>query len=102
MAICSVWESCWGKTPFNAVIAVDGFHKRCSGARYPLVTIQGFRCRICLTDEEVRCEGERIETLNMENGKVLGVRKFCYLGDILNGEGRSRLASISRVRCGWK
>ena len=36
-------------------------------------------------------------------GEVLeGVRKFCYLGDMLNGEGGSSLASISRVGCGWK
>ena len=35
-------------------------HKRCSGARCPLVTIQSFRCRICLTDEKVGCEGERM------------------------------------------
>ena len=67
-----------------------------------LVTIQSFRCRICLTDEEVRCKGERMENLNLENGEVLGVRKFCYLGDMLNGEGGSSLASISRVRCDWK
>ena len=78
-------------------------HKRCSGARCPLVTIQSFKCRIFLTDEEVRCEGERMKNLNVENGEVLeGVRKFRYLGDVLNGEGGSRLASISRVRCGWK
>ena len=43
-----------------------------------------------------------MENLNLENGQVLGVRKFCYLGDMLNGEGGSSLASISRVRCGWK
>ena len=44
-----------------------------------------------------------MENLNLENGEVLeGVRKFCYLGDMLNGEGGSRLVSISRVRCGWK
>ena len=50
-----------------------------------------------------RCEGERMENLNLENGEVLeGVRKFRYLGDMLNGEGGSRLASISRVRCDWK
>ena len=68
-----------------------------------MVTVQSFRCRICLTDEEVRCEGEGMENLNLENGEVLeGVRKFCYLGDMLNGEGGSRLASISRVRCDWK
>ena len=56
-----------------------------------------------MLDEGVRCEGERIENLNLENGEVLeGVSKFCYLGDMLNREGGSRLASISRVRYGWK
>ena len=44
-----------------------------------------------------------MENLNLENGEVLeGVRKFRYLGDMLNGEGGSSLASISRVGCGWK
>ena len=43
-----------------------------------------------------------MENLNLENGEVLGVRKFCYLGDMLNGEGGSWLASISRVGCDWK
>ena len=67
------------------------------------MTIQSFRYRICLTDEGVRSEGERIENLNLENGEVLeGVSKFCYLGDMLNREGGLRLASISRVRCEWK
>ena len=66
------------------------------------MTIQTFRCRMCLTDEGVRSEGERIENLNLRNGEVLGVSKFCYLGDMLNGEGGSSLASISRERCGWK
>ena len=78
-------------------------HKRCSGARCPVVTIQSFRCRICLTDEEVRCEEERMENLNLEKiGQFQGVRKFCYLGDMLNGEGGPRLALISRVGCDWK
>ena len=44
-----------------------------------------------------------MENLNLENGEVLeGVRKFCYPGDILNGEGGLRLPSISRVRYDWK
>ena len=43
-----------------------------------------------------------MENLSLENGEVLGVRKFCYLGDMLNGEEGSRLASISRVGYGWK
>ena len=66
------------------------------------MTIQSFRHRICLTDEGVRSEGERMENLNLENREVLGVSKFCYLGDVLNKEGGSSLASISRVRYGWK
>ena len=28
--------------------------------------------------------------------------QFCYLGDVLNGEGGSSMASINRVRSGWK
>ena len=43
-----------------------------------------------------------MENLNLENREVLeGARKFRYLGDMLN-RGGSRLASISRVRYGWK
>ena len=66
--------------------------------------MDGFTREICLTDEEVRCEGERMENFNLfwRMGKFLGVRKFRYLGDMLNGEGGSSLASISRVGCGWK
>ena len=38
----------------------------------------------------------------LDNGEVLGgVTKFCYLGDMLNGEGGSDSAVITRVRCGW-
>ena len=56
-----------------------------------------FRCRICLTDEGVRSERERMKNLNLENGEVLGVSKFRYLDDMLNGVGGSSLAfSISR------
>ena len=44
-----------------------------------------------------------MKNLNLENGEVLeGVRKFRYLGDKLNGEERSSLATISRIRCDWK
>ena len=44
-----------------------------------------------------------MENLNLEDGEVLeGVSKFHCLGDILNGEGGSSLAFISRVRYDWK
>ena len=39
----------------------------------------------------------------LENGEVIeGVGQFCYLGDVLSGEGGSNMASINRVRNGWK
>ena len=98
---CAVYGKGVGANSIQCSDCCGCVHKRCIGARCPLVTIQSFRYRICLTDEEVRCEGERIENLNLDNGEVLGVRKFCYLGDMLNGGG-SRLASISRVGYGWK
>ena len=96
-------EKVLGQTPINALITVDRFTKSIMVPDVLLVTIQSFRSRICLTDEGVRSEGERMENLNLENREVLkGASQFCYLGDMLNGEGGSRLASISRVRYGWK
>ena len=39
----------------------------------------------------------------LENREVIErVGQFCYLGDILNGEGGSSMALINRVRNGWK
>ena len=99
---CAVCRKGIGANSIQCSDCCGWVHKRYSGARCPLVTIQSFRCRICLTDEEVRSEGERMENLNLENGEVLGVSKFCYLDDMLNGEGGSSLASISRVRCSRK
>ena len=62
------------------------------------MTIQSFRCKICLREKEVRCEGERMENLNLENGDISEeVSKFHYLGDMLNGEGRSQLFSFLSV-----
>ena len=74
----------------NSIQCIDCYgwvYKRYSGARCPLVTIQSFRYIICLTDEGVKSEEKRMENLNLENGEVLEVRKFCYLGDVLNREG---------------
>uniref|UniRef100_UPI00358FF23B BTB/POZ domain-containing protein 7-like n=1 Tax=Myxine glutinosa TaxID=7769 RepID=UPI00358FF23B len=34
--------------------------------------------------------------------KLEGVKTFCYLGDMLNGEGGSDSATVARVRCAWK
>ena len=100
--MCSVCGKGVGANSIQCSDCYGWVHKRCSGARCPLVTIQSFRCRICLREEGVRSEGEMMENLNLKNREVLeGVSKFCYLGDMSNGGGSS-LASISRITCGWK
>ena len=54
---------------------------------------QGFRCRMCLTGRDNK---DRIKDLVLENGEVIeGVGQFCYLGDVLNDEGGSSMASIN-------
>ena len=46
---------------------------------------------------------DRIKDLVLENGEVIeGVGQFCYLRDVLNDESGSNMASINRVRSGWK
>ena len=58
-----------------------------------MIKVQGFRCRMCLTGRDNK---DRIKDLVLENGEIIeGVRQFCYLGDVLNGEGGSSMASIN-------
>ena len=64
-------------------------HKRCCGIKGPL-KVQNFRCRTCSTDVDSE---EGMRKLDLENGEVLEVvNKFCYLGDVLSGEGGSNSA----------
>ena len=75
-------------------------HRRCRDTKAPLIKVQGFRCRLCLTGRDNK---DRIKDLVLENGEVIkGVGQFCYLGGVLNGEGGSSMASINRVRSDWK
>ena len=65
-----------------------------------MIKVQGFRCRMCLTGRDNK---GRIKDLVLENGEIIeGVGQFCFLGDVLNGEGGSSMVSINRVRSGWK
>ena len=65
--MCSVCGKGVGANSIQCNDCCGWVHKRYSGARYPLMTIQSFRYKICLTDEGVINEGERIENLNLEN-----------------------------------
>ena len=65
-----------------------------------MIKVHGFRSRMCLTGRDNK---DRIKDLVLDNGEVIeGVGQFCYLGDVLNGEGGASMVSINRVRSGWK
>ena len=77
-------------------------HKRCSGVKFQLRMVAGiFRCSVCeRTNSE---DGRQLEdSLDLGNGECLErVGKFCYLGDVLNGNGGSISSTVARIRCAW-
>ena len=74
-------------------------HKQCSGVRGDMSRVaNGFRCRRCDgTIQEVDLAGDL-----MVDGETYGcVKRFCYLGDTLDGDGGADLAATARIRNGW-
>ena len=58
----------------------------------------GFMCRRCHGTIQ---EADLAEDL-MVDGETYGcVKRFCYLGDTLDGDGGTDLAAIARIRNGW-
>ena len=58
-----------------------------------------FQCNVCI--EGVADGGN--DELDLGDGvKLEGVKTFCDLGDMWNGEGGSDPATVARVRCAWK
>ena len=98
---CSVCKKGVGENSIQCTSCNCWVHKRCSGVTGSLTAARdrGFVCKIC---DGTGAEQDGIEDLELGSGEVFeGVRKFCYLGDMINGEGGSDSASIMRVRSGW-
>ena len=77
-------------------------HKRCSGVKLRLTSVAGmFRCSVC--ERRNAGDGRQLEdSLDLGNGDCLErVGKFCYLGDVLNGNGGSNSATVARIRSAW-
>jgi hypothetical protein len=80
----------------------DWVHKKCSGVKGSLTReMETFECKVCLKARtDVPTDDQDII---IGNGVKLDcVPKFCYLGDVLNGNGGAESASVSRVRTAWK
>ena len=72
----------------------------CSSMRGSLTSVvAAFKCKVCI---EGVADGGNVE-LDLGDGvKLEGVKTFCFLGDMLNGEGGSDVAMVAGVRCAWK
>ena len=58
----------------------------------------GFRCRQC--DGTIQ-EVDLVEDLMVDGETYECVKSFCYLGDILDGDGGADVAATARIRNGW-
>ena len=77
-------------------------HKRCSGVKGSLArVVDTFVCKVCERAEDAE-DTDADEGMDLGNGVCIeNVRKFCYLGDMVNGGGGANSASVARVRCAW-
>ena len=100
---CTVCGKGVGSNSIRCTGCSGWVHKRCSGVKGSLVRAEDtFVCKMCerAGDEEDRNVDD---SLDLGNGVHLeNVRKFCYLGDMLNGGGGVNSASVARARCAWR
>uniref|UniRef100_UPI00358FF175 uncharacterized protein isoform X3 n=1 Tax=Myxine glutinosa TaxID=7769 RepID=UPI00358FF175 len=76
-------------------MCAEWVHQKCSGSRGSVTSVAAtFKCKVCT---EGAADGGNVE-LDLGDGvKLEGVKTFCYLGDMLNGEGGSDSATVARV-----
>ncbi len=78
-------------------MCAEWVHQKCSGLRGSLTSVAGtFKCKVCT---EGAADRGNVELDLGDGAKLEGVKTFCYLGDMLNGEGGSDSATIARMRC---
>ena len=97
---CAVCKKGVGANSIQCTKCDRWVHRKCSGVKGLMSNmVTTFECKICL-------EGDTdggIAELDLGDGvKFECVKTFCYLGDMLNGEGGSVSATVVRVRCAWK
>jgi len=97
---CAVCRKGVGVNSIQCTMCAEWVHRKCSGVRGSLTSVAAtFKCKVCI--EGAADEG--IVELDLGDGvKLEGVKTFCYLGDMLNGEGGSDSSTVARVRCAWK
>mgnify|MGYP007071599789 CR=1 FL=1 len=99
---CSICGKGVGSNSIRCIGCSGWVHKRCSGVKGLLARAEDtFMCKVCERAEDGE-DSDVNESMDLGNGVHLeNVRKFCYLGDMLNGGGGANSASVARVRCAW-
>ena len=89
-----------GKNSIQCTECTEWVHKKCSGIRGSLTSVMTtFKCKVFLG----LVVNSGIAEFDLGDGtKFACVKTFCYLGDMLNGEGGADSAGVARVRCAWK
>ena len=55
MGGCGWVQQSWHQrslSAFTPIVSPISSHRRCSDTKVPLIKVQGFRCRMCLTDRD--------------------------------------------------
>ena len=100
---CTVCGQGVGSNSIQCQECFGWIHKKCSGVKGSLAKAgRSFMCKVCVRIRNGEVEDE-VERLDLSDEVSLErVRKFCYLGDMINGNGGASSASVARVRCAWK
>ena len=84
------------QTLFSAQYAKNGFSSGMCGDLSRVA--DGFRCRRC--DDTIQ-EADLDEDLMVDGETYACLKRFCYLGDTLDGDGGANLAATARIKNVW-
>ncbi len=90
---CAVCRKGVGVNSIQCTMCAEWVHQKCSGLRGTLTSVAAtFKCKVCT---EGAADGGNVE-LDLGDGvKLEGVKTFCSLRDMLNGEGGSDSATVA-------
>ena len=106
---CAVCGKGVGRNSIQCTKCDGWVHKRCSGVKGSLSRASAsFVCNTCKRgttrgrSENDDDDDDDDDDVDLGGGVSFGkVKKFCYLGDMMNGEGGANSATITRMRCAW-
>ena len=102
---CAVCGKGVGRNSIQCTKCDGWVHERCSGVKGSLSRAPAsFVCNTCKrgTTRGRSENDDDDDDVDLGGGVSFGkVKKFCYLGDMMNGEGGANSATITRMRCAW-